>query len=162
MRLILACVVVLLIFCYVRSSFDKLQSDQEENLRYHHEKLERKFQKKLDVMCCFYRQHYHDCFSAVNHSGCVLGTANAGGVPDTVICSRNNGCDAPMSMSGFFLTGFKWNCDECENFFSMAPYLSYLEASRYPPSELSQVQSQRIKAQLNANNVSDDQYSDYV
>jgi hypothetical protein len=83
MRLIFACVVVLLIFSYVKLLFKLLREEQAENLReeqeeileYYREKFERKFQPKLDVMCCFYRQHYHDCFSAINYSGCVIGSA---------------------------------------------------------------------------------------
>lgn len=154
MKFILICVIVLLSIGLFSSlhKLEKIQEEVLEELNIQHEKFSRQYQRKLSIMCCFYTQHYHDCFSAVNHSGCVLGTAKAGGVSPTVICSRNNGCDLPMSMAGFFLTGFEWNCDECDGDI-MHPYMTYWEASRYPPSELSQKLSQL--------NDSDTQYSDY-
>lgn len=69
--------------------------------------------KMQNVLCCLYRQHFHDCYTALNSSGCILGTAISGGVPPTIICSSTNNCVLPMDMSGFFLSGFQWNCDYC-------------------------------------------------
>lgn len=151
MRLIVLLLVLVVAFFFsyvvrVQDQINQINSD----LEYYLEQKQGKFQNKLDVMCCIYRQHYHDCFSAINRSGCVLGTANVGEVPPTILCSRNNGCDAPMSMPGYFLSGFEWNCEECESHPLVAPYVSYWEASRYPPQF------------LKTNMSEDEQYADYA
>lgn len=163
MKFFLVCIIIL--FSLGIFSLHQLRQKQEELsdiLEHQKNVISRHYQEKLSVTCCFYRQHYHDCFSAVNHSGCVLGTAKAGGVPPTVICSRARGCEAPMSMAGFFLTGFEWNCDECQESVLTSPFITYWEASRYPPTELSQEIGKSQLRKVNESDVQkDDQYMDY-
>lgn len=69
------------------------------------------FQNK-GVLCCFYRNHYHDAMCD-NHS-CVISPPLLGGLPPTIFCmDPSQGCLPPMDLQYYWLEGFKTNCDEC-------------------------------------------------
>ena len=74
---------------------------------------------KIDIMCCYYRQHYHNayCNYPSESPGCVLGPALVAGAP-RIICSSTSDCLPDMSHQGYWLEGFKRNCDECITYFS--------------------------------------------
>ena len=92
-------------------------------------------------MCCYYRQHYHNAYCGYTHNsnqvssnkqlintsrqrsdssdsnnaiGCVIGPALIAGAPK-VVCSETMDCLPGMINQGFWLEGFKRNCDECNN-----------------------------------------------
>lgn len=66
--------------------------------------------------CCYYDQHYHNCYSG--KAGCVLGPAIefSGGDPGAttllVYCSAKLECPAQLS-AGYFMRGFRQGCPEC-------------------------------------------------
>jgi len=68
--------------------------------------------------CCFYDQHYHNCYSGKD--GCILSPAIESitnvlvGSVQIVKCSTNLECPVLMS-AGFFLRGFQHGCLECQN-----------------------------------------------
>lgn len=68
------------------------------------------------ILCCYYRQHYHNAYCGDNNKsfGCILTPALVEGLP-SVVCSNTSGClPGGMAKQGYWLEGFKWNCDECK------------------------------------------------
>ena len=60
--------------------------------------------------CCYYRQHYHNAYCSQNNTGCVLGPALVTGAP-IVKCSKTGDCLPGMFSQGYWLEGFKHNCN---------------------------------------------------
>lgn len=66
-----------------------------------------------EVMCCYYRQHYHNAYcNDKNDLGCVLGPALIAG-PPKIICRETLDCLPGMANQGYWLEGFGKNCEEC-------------------------------------------------
>jgi len=77
----------------------------------------------INGMCCYYRQHYHDAYCSNKNFynpfipqpdsfGCVLSRALIAGSPK-VVCSSSDGCMPLENDQGYWLEGFRPNCDEC-------------------------------------------------
>ena len=68
-------------------------------------------------LCCYYSEHYHNCYESVKEEGCVIGPSiflnNFYNQPYFVLCSYDGDCP-PTEMGGVFLRGFKNNCPECK------------------------------------------------
>lgn len=69
------------------------------------------------VWCCYYDQHYHNCYSG--NPGCTLGPAiefmmegSAVSATRMVKCHDKLQCPA-LFEAGYFLSGFRPNCPEC-------------------------------------------------
>ena len=66
-------------------------------------------------LCCYYSEHYHNCYESIKEEGCVIGPsicANPNNQPYYVLCSKEE-CP-PSELGGVFLRGFKKECPECK------------------------------------------------
>ena len=72
-----------------------------------------------DILCCYYSEHYHNCYESINNKGCIIGPSifleslNNKGQPYFTLCSENMECP-PTELGGVFLRGFRKNCPECK------------------------------------------------
>jgi hypothetical protein len=66
------------------------------------------------VLCCYYRQHFHEAMCNDNgKGGCVISAAIPGGIPPKVSCSKELKCSIGEYSTGYFLDSFRLNCQEC-------------------------------------------------
>ena len=67
------------------------------------------------IICCYYRQHYHDAFCGnttyEKAIGCIITSALISGNPK-ILC-QENGCMPSEINQGYWLEGFENNCDYC-------------------------------------------------
>jgi len=71
--------------------------------------------KEEQSWCCYYDQHYHQCYTG--KAGCVLSQAiefQEEAATTIVNCSPKLECHALLS-AGYFLRGFRRGCPECKN-----------------------------------------------
>lgn len=101
----------------------KQQQYQLEEQQFLYKRLLETKQTKLDIVCCFFinatkfnllekdSPKVFDLSKKDNNSDSSTSFISL----NLLECSLNNGCFAP---NGYLLSGFEWNCDECDGYYN--------------------------------------------
>jgi len=112
------CFIFMALFAYV-GGYEMLNVRQPPKLRTHHSPNTHEHKTNTNQLCCYFGQHYHQCYTG--KAGCDIGGAIAFAEPknahifngvQVIKCSSTNECPG-LFEAGFFLRGFRYGCPEC-------------------------------------------------